>query len=146
MLLLSDFRFGHILRHVYNLQHLLQVTKALLADGLVDELGGDKQNILVGGHSASGKIQHTLSLTRPLLLLLPLLMICNSLTKPLSVLMQHPSPKIRTPFSPGYGGPTAILAASAAPQLFSAIAPWQSSLEALPFHHPDHRITCLGLA
>eukprot|EP00913_Durusdinium_trenchii_P025390 g23835.t2 len=55
----------------YRAQELIEVTKALLANGLLDELGGDGQNILVGGHS--------------------------------------------------YGGPTAILAANAAPELFSGL-------------------------
>eukprot|EP00435_Cladocopium_sp_Y103_P071707 s200_g38.t1 len=55
----------------YRALELVQVTQALLAEGLADELQGDKKNILVGGHS--------------------------------------------------YGGPTAILAANAAPELFSAL-------------------------
>lgn len=29
-----------------------QVTRALLAEGLADELQGDKKNVLVGGHSS----------------------------------------------------------------------------------------------
>lgn len=55
----------------YRALELVQVTRALLAEGLADELQGDKRNVLVGGHS--------------------------------------------------YGGPTAILAANAAPELFSAL-------------------------